>query len=251
MLRKEEIMRIKCSFICEQIPRSYRTMFVSLIKKCLESSNEEYFKKLYFYQDKTNKKSKNFTFSVYPKNYQLIEDRFLINDQVDLYVSSPDSEWIIHFYNGLLKSEEFQYREFQLIKKTVHMLKEKNFHSSYLVCETMSPIYMKNRQGQALSPHDPSFMDEFRYISDLNLTNYRGYGLQSSLRFVPIEMKQTIIKEPITKFQEQTQKPYLLLEGYKGRFLLEGNPEDLRHLYQLGLGFRRNSGWGMIEVIQS
>jgi CRISPR-associated endoribonuclease Cas6 len=224
-------------------------MFVSLIKKSLETSNENYFKQLYFYQDKANKRTKNFTFSVRLKDYELIEDQFKVNGQVDLFISSPDQEWMIYFYNGLLKLNRFEYRQFCLTKQSVYMLKEPDVTRTYLLCKTMSPIYIKDKNGQALSPYDQSYANEFLYISDLTLTNYRGVGLQSSLRFVPIEMKKNIIKEPITKFQEQTQKPYLLIEGYKGTFLLEGHPEDLRDLYQLGVGFRRSSGWGMLEVI--
>lgn len=242
-------MRICCTLSCEQIPRAYRTMFVSFIKKCLETADENYYKELYFFQDKQNKKSKQFTFSVALKNYKLVEDLFIIKDRVEWYVSSPDQKWMIHFYNGLLKTEQLVYRNFVLTREKIRIVKEKEINSSVVVCKTLSPIYIKDQKGRALSPDDESYEKELQYISNLNLMNFRGYGLKSSLRFVPIEMKQTIVKEPIVKFQKQTQRPYLLLEGYKGRFLLEGDPEDLRDLYQLGLGFRRSSGWGMFEVI--
>ncbi|MCW6061850.1 CRISPR-associated endoribonuclease Cas6 [Clostridium sporogenes] len=32
-------------------------------------------------------------------------------------------------------------------------------------------------------------------------------------------------------------------------FKLEGNVKDLKDIYMLGLGFKRNQGFGMIEVI--
>ena len=57
------MMRLKVSFTCKVIPLSYRFMFVSFIKEALKTSNAVYAENLYVFENKPNKKSKNFTFS--------------------------------------------------------------------------------------------------------------------------------------------------------------------------------------------
>lgn len=52
-------MRLKVDYNSERIPRAYNTLFMSLIKEAFKKSDEEYFKKLYFYKDSmANKKVK-------------------------------------------------------------------------------------------------------------------------------------------------------------------------------------------------
>ena len=49
-------MRLKCEFKTEKIPVANRMMFVSLIKDALCKVNQEYFDKLYKFEEKNNKK---------------------------------------------------------------------------------------------------------------------------------------------------------------------------------------------------
>jgi CRISPR-associated endoribonuclease Cas6 len=245
-----DFLRIKTTFSCRQLPTSYHMLFVSLLKECMERSDAEYFQKLYYYKGKKSKLSKNFTFSVFLKRFTLQGDEFEV-EEVDLFVSSPDSEWMLHFYNGLQQLQSFEYKGYCLEKKRIQLVPPKVVNSQKLLCQTMSPIYLKNKDNKALSPNDPNYKKEFSYIANLILENFRGYGLKKSIDFIPVSMKKIVIKESIADFVKQTQKPYLYLEGYKGIFFLEGDATDLRDLYHLGVGFRRNSGLGMFEVLQS
>ncbi len=40
----------------------------------------------------------------------------------------------------------------------------------------------------------------------------------------------------------------MFLTGFSGLFELSGAPEDLKELYQNGMGFKRAQGFGFIEV---
>src|SRR5690606_33990318 len=97
-------------------------------------------------------------------------------------------------------------------------------------------------------PDQTEFEKELSYIADLTLRNSRGYGLQSPLHFTPINLKKVVVTEAIRDFQDLTQKQYLLLDAYKGSFILEGNVDDLQYLYQTGVSFRRSSGYGMFQI---
>lgn len=242
-------MRIKCVFFTNQLPVSYHSLFSSLIKKCIQTSDEEYYQNLYYYQKRKNKRTKPFSFAVLLHDYEMKKDAFHIRGQVDLYVSSADQQWFVHFYNGLLKQKDFQFREFALRRDRMMLLKEPTISEGQMICRTMSPLFVKNRDNHALSPFQPEFQRELNYISNLISQNERGYGLQSPIRLIPIHMKKTVVKETIREHQELRGKRYLYVDAYKGKFILEGNPSDLQFLYQSSLGFKRNFGYGMIEVV--
>ena len=57
------------------------------------------------------------------------------------------------------------------------------------------------------------------------------------------------MKEDIRAFRENTNKPFYYVNSYAGKFVLEGDIADLKDVYVLGLGFKRNQGFGMIEVV--
>ncbi|MCC0686255.1 CRISPR-associated endoribonuclease Cas6, partial [Clostridioides sp. ZZV14-6345] len=40
------------------------------------------------------------------------------------------------------------------------------------------------------------------------------------------------------------------INGYKGRFILKGDIDDLNLIYNLGLGFRRAQGFGDVDVLE-
>lgn len=241
-------MRLKCTFTCEAIPLSYHMLFVSLIKRSLELADEEYFKQIYYYQGRKNKQSKDFTFAVFLQGYQIKNDQFLLEKGVDFYISSPNKKFMLYLYNGLLKQRVFRYKEYELMRKRVDLVREYPITQSRIICQTMSPLYIKNKYNQALHPDQPEFAKELSYIADLTLRNSRGYGLQEPLHFTPIALRKVVVKEAIRDFQALTQKQYMLLDAYKGSFILEGNVEDLQYLYQTGVSFRRSSGYGMFQI---
>ena len=98
-------MRIKIELVGEKFPRFYNTLGVSLIKEAIKKSSEDYFKRLYFYNDKNNKQSKNFTFSFYIKNYEIYKEDFIVKDKVIMYISTPDLELGLNIYNGLINTK--------------------------------------------------------------------------------------------------------------------------------------------------
>ncbi|MDK2934540.1 MAG: CRISPR-associated endoribonuclease Cas6 [Clostridiales bacterium] len=242
-------MRISCRYKCNELPISYRMLFVSLIKDALKQSNEQYYKKLYEYGDKNNKQSKNFCFSTFISSYKLEGDLFKIDGYVFLNVSSPDQEFMLYLYNGLTRNKEFTYKNYQLTNGKLWLSKEKDISKEAVVCRTLSPLYIKDKNNESLEPTHENYQTELNYVSDHILKNYRGYGLKKPLKFIPLDMNKVVVKEKIKDFQEQTGKQYMYVNAYAGVFKLEGDREDLQILYQTGLGFRRNQGFGMVEKV--
>ncbi len=244
-------MRISCEYKTDKFPVSYQMLGVSLVKEALKSVDRDYYDKLYHFEaGKANKRAKDFCFSVYMRGYEKKEDVFLIKDKVVINFSSPNYEFMVNLYNGLLKMKSFNYKDFDLNKVRINLVKEKSIHKRKVTFGTLSPIHIKDQNNKALDIKDESFVKELNYIADKTLENYRGFGLKEALHFIPSKnMKKRVVKQEIKAFRENTSKPYFYVDSYVGEFQLEGDMNDLKDIYMLGLGFKRSQGFGMIEVV--
>lgn len=242
-------MRISVDFKTKEFPQASSMMISSLVKKALENANKEYFKSLYFYENKKNKKTKNFTFSTYVRDYKLENNVFMVNDKITINISTPDFEFGINLYNGLLTIKEFKYKNFIITREKIRILKEKVITENKVILKTLSPIYVKDKSNNSLSPDTIEFKNGINYITDITLKSYRGYGLKETIEFTPVNMKKKVVRLDISDFKEKTGKPIMYLNTYNGSFQLSGDVEDLRDIYLLGIGFRRNEGFGMVEVL--
>lgn len=240
-------MSIECK--TSEIPQASGMMIVSLIKSALKEINEDYFKKLYLYGDKKNKKTKNFTFSTYIKDYELKDEIFIVKDKIIINISIADIELGINLYNGLLKMKTFKYKNYSLYNQKINLIREKQIIKNEVVFKTLSPIFIKDKDNNSILFTNEKFNRELNYIADVILKEYRGYGLKQQIYFEVIKMKKIVSKIGITEFKEKTNKEFICLDTNSGIFKLSGDIEDLRDLYMLGLGFRRNEGLGMIEVL--
>jgi CRISPR-associated endoribonuclease Cas6 len=240
-------MRIACSIKAEKIPVAYRMAIVSFIKECLRLSDETYYNKLY---GGPKQVTKPFTFSTYLKNYRYVEDEIHL-DELMVTFSSPDWEFAFHLYNGMQKITRFQYKEYTFFRRRIQMLNENTVNSRSAIFKTRSPIIIEDENKKPIYPHDPSFSHHFSYIADVILREYRGRGLQEPLIIKPLTMKKTVIKETNRDFEAQHgSHTYLFFTGFQGRLQLEGHPEDLHLLYQLGVSKRRNQGFGQLELVR-
>ncbi|MBL4931898.1 CRISPR-associated endoribonuclease Cas6 [Clostridium paridis] len=243
-------MRVQITIYTECIPLAYRMMFVSLIKNSLEKSNSSYFNELYNFEDKKSKKIKPFTFSTYLEDYEMGKEEIKIKGKVNLTISTPDTELFINIYNGLVNISQYTYNnKFKLTIGKIILLKESWINSEKVTFKSLSPIVVKDKDGNFLRVEDERYVNELNYISNLSLKTYRGYGLKRPLEFIPVKYEKVVVKEKISSFTEITKKDVFYITGYKGTFRLSGDKEDLRLLYSLGIGYRRSQGFGNLEVI--
>ncbi|QTL99150.1 CRISPR-associated endoribonuclease Cas6 [Iocasia frigidifontis] len=244
-------MRLSCEYNAEKIPICNSILFVSLIKEALKKSDIEYFKKIYVYDgDKSNKRSKNYCSALFLKDFERKKDVIKINDRVIFNFSTPDYEFGVNLYNGLLMIDElFQYKDYIFNKIRINLLKEKEVKNNRVRFKTLSPICIKDRNNRFLDLDNKNYDRELNYIVNEVLKNYRGTGLQKELKFTPVNMQKVVVKQKIEKFTKNTGRPYYYVNSFKGSFELEGAVEDLKDIYQLGIGFNRSQGFGMLEVI--
>ncbi|KZN96619.1 MULTISPECIES: CRISPR-associated endoribonuclease Cas6 [Aeribacillus] len=238
-------MRLRCQFEVERLPVAYRMMFVSLIKESIKRSAPTLYESLYFFNGKPSKNSKHFSTALFLPKYKLIDDEFHIEGKISFLISTPDYEFFLHLYNGLQQIQEFTYQTYTLHRGKITLLEEKQIDQIPVYFKTLSPIYIRDAHNRSIAPDDPAFERELNYIANLLLKNFRGHGLKQPLQVLENQLKKTVVKEKIREFDHG----YLYFTAYKGNFCLNGDIDDLRLLSQLGIGFRRNQSFGMVEVI--
>lgn len=243
-------MRLSISFYTNLVPISQGFLISSLIKEALNKVNKDYCSSLYYYEKKnSNKRTKNFCTSTYLEDYEILENEIKINGKIILNISSPDMHFMTNIYNGLLKIQEFQYKDYKLIRGKITYQRENIILNSTVNFKTLSPIIIKTKENKFIGPEDKNYESELNYITNLILNNYRGYGLKEKLSFKVLDIKKTIIKEEIEEFTANTEKKYFYITGYRGIFKLAGDIEDLNDIYRLGIGYRRGQNAGMVEAI--
>lgn len=243
-------MRIKCEFKTDKIPVANQMQVVSLIKESIKAVDYSYYKELYeFGDDKKNKKTKDFSFALYMKEFRKEDDEFIINDKVIINFTSPDYNFMVKLYNGIMEKKNFEYKEYSLKNIKISMIHEKNVNENKGIFTTLSPIAIKNRNNEFIDITNENYENELNYIIEKSLQNARGYGLKERIKFTPISMKKVVVKEEIGGFKKLNNNRYLFVNAYRGTFKLEGQKEDLNLIYQLGIGFKRNQGFGMINIV--
>lgn len=248
-------MKIRINFTAKdkRFPLSYRMMITSLIKNALQKSDDNYFKGIYYYEEKKNKKIKPFTFSVFFKDYSIEEGIVNLNGSGSILISTCDYNFGINLYNGLLRLKSYDYKKdedgFEIFITKILLEREKEIHESRIFCRTLSPIHIKDRNNKPISIEDERFNEELNYMCNLSLNTFRGEGLKEEIIFTPVKMKKIVAKEKITDFKNINGNDTIYIQGYSGTFYLEGNIQDIKMLVQIGLGFRRSEGFGMIDLI--
>lgn len=243
-------MRIKVDMAVEKMPVAYNTMFISAIKEAIKASDSVYYEKLYFYEGKNNKQTKNLTFSVKLSDYKITGEEFEVKGRASLVVSTPDLELGLILYNGLIHKRKFVYKNYEWTRLRVDLLKERNINKEEVIFRTLSPVCMRSKTGEFIGPEDAGYEKELNYITNEILKSYRGQGLGRLLKFKAIDLKKVVVKETLRDFIQKTGRPYLGVNAYRGIFSLTGDKEDLMAIYQLGLGFKRSQGFGNLDVVE-
>lgn len=239
-------MKLSIELKGNKIPAKEHMLVVSIIKNALKSSSEDYYHKLYFYGDKSNKQSKNFSTALFKSNYRFDGEDCIVEGKIFLTITSPDAYFLNLISNGVMKMQKILYKNYFLEIGRVRLENQSIISGRAAVCKTISPLLIKNK-SRGLDFDEPGYEKELNYMCDLILKNYRGKGLSEPLIFVPLEMEKQIVKMDLREFTDH-EGPFME-NAYKGMFILGGATEDLNMLIQLGIGWRRSQSFGQIECV--
>lgn len=240
-------MNLSVKFTTDKLPVSYRMVIVSIIKECLRKGDEQAYRKYY-----ASSTPKPFVFSVFLENFKFVEDEIQL-DSFTLNLSSSDYEFIIPFLNGLQKTHRLQYKDYVLTRGQIQYGREQTVNSSRIVVKTKSPILIEDEEGKPLAPSDPNFSEQFYVIASKMSQTLRSRSLNGVVHIQPINYRKVVIKEINQTFEKaraegRTTTSYLFFTAYHGRFILQGEPSDLKWILDTGGGLRNGQGFGHLSL---
>lgn len=263
-------MRIKVTIKTSKLPIIYRHRFISLIKECLKISDFEYKENLY-----KNKFSKPFTFSLLmpstkqikkeeikiDNSFTIVDGVFYFTENMNLFISSSDYEFIMHLYNGLLKLKTFDFssenemlvnsERIYLEIKEIELLNDKKIKSNTITFKTNSPVIIEDEQDKPVSYDSEKINDYINKITNtiFKSTFKRELNEKLYFEFDKNDLNKQVIKHTLKDFRLHTQKPLMFLTGFRGKFKLSGHEDDLTLIYKTGLGNKTNQGFGMLDIV--
>ncbi len=243
------------------LPVYYRTIFMSFLKRALSLYDKNYFNRIYWWGEKKNKWQKPFVFSVNLPNMNFQDDTVSFRGDIMLNISTSDYEFFVNVYNSLLNNRLYPYHlteTYDIKLKGMYLVKEPEQFNSTMTFKTFAPILIEKKEGNKkvpVLPYDEGFEEILNNVVDFEIRNIRllrgqNKGLQKRLTFKPISIQKAVVKHRVSEFVEKTNKDIMFLTGFSGLFELSGDPEDLKELYQNGIGFRRAQGFGFVEVVR-
>lgn len=236
-------MRLRIHLKTEKIPIHYRMFFVSMIKEAIKKSNNDLYYHLY---SKRLSKPKSYSFAVYLSNFQKKEVVFEVSN-VSLTISSSNPEIAVALINGFQQMKHFSYQHWSVEISRVELLKEKAINSSVVKFVTNSPLLLEDKNHKPLLITSSKFETEANYVCNRQFIAQYERELKRPIKIKDYEMKKQVIQESNSHANGQT----LFYTCQKGFITLEGDPEDLRLIYQDGFLLRKSQGWGNMEVVEN
>lgn len=227
------------------LPIAYRYFVQSMIYNAMENNSDFSF----FLHDSgyvnENKSFKLFTFSPLMGSYQIKNKKITFFDNVSLEIRSSEPAIIQNLICALKNENEVDMGRNTLTVKNC-VLRDKTIYQPSVKIKTISPIttYVTRDYTNRIyfSPEDGDF-------NQLVINNAKRKWLSAGKSEDEFNLSLKRINDiPIKKEVTVYKKSYIT--AWHGGFVLEGNPEVISFLYNVGLGSKNSQGFGMFEVIE-
>lgn len=237
-------MRFRLNFKLENeyLPVQYRKNVLSFIKLSLSKYNEEYYRKLY---NKKDNIIKPYTFAIFFNNPIFKGEEIMIEDKkFNINFSVSDYEIAVALYNAFnhQKKVKFSINNNSWTLENITMLNEKKVDEESLKIKFLSPLVVRSRENEKDYYYSYESL-EFKEILKINIREQLKITNISQETVDSFNIKAINAKKVIIKFYEKK------MECLIGTFEINGNKELLKSIYQMGLGSRRSSGFGMFEIL--
>lgn len=240
-------MRFSISFSAgqESIPLDYHRMILSFFKKAFEQSDPEYFAELY--KDEVNK-MKSYVFSVYFYKPEIMREEIKISDKkFKVFISTYDTRDGIKIFNAFtsMRGNEHGYKGYKIRAEHICLLKEAVIKSDEVIFKTLSPIVIKQHEGDNKKTWYHSLDDEEGRVWFMrNLKNQLeivfGDGKNKDFEEIGFEL----IKNKMLKIKHYD----IVVNCNHAIFRLRAKPYILDYFYKSGMGANRSRGFGFIDI---
>jgi len=229
-----------------QLPLDYRPSVISLFKHSLTVyENGKHFSTYYEIG-----KDKPFTFAVSIPGSTFTKEMILVpKRKIGITFSTSDIVTGIVFFNALLMQKNKPYplaHENAMIVKNILIENEFAITTNSIDVMFKSPLcvreHIKEKNKDIYYSYEKEgFNEAFNRVLGLQIANSNilPKSILEGFSMTPIRCKKTVVRH-------HSQ----LLEVTVGMFRLNGNIALLNYLYTGGVGSRKSSGFGMIEIIR-
>lgn len=240
-------MRLEVIFEVDgnKISSDYRRKFISFIKGTIKEADNTLFSKIY-----TNTNLKPYTFAVNLGKVNFIDDHILLtSSKIKLNLSINDRSLGLKFFNTVLDNvgNEFKLSEdvcMRLCK--VIVLNEKFINDNKIIFKILSPIVVRDHNKNKNIDwyycfKDKEFTKKLKRNLKGQLIKKSNLKLEEDIDDLVIEnvsLKKTVVSNYGIKF------PVTI-----GSFAITGEKYLLEKFYREGLGSKKSSGFGMLDIV--
>lgn len=237
-------MRIKLECVLEDkvIPISYNRRILSFFKKSLEEYEPEI--KENFYE---NNLEKDMTFSCFFPIEKIEDKKIYLKENIfKIYLSFNSILEGIHFYNSFIKQEKkrtkFLLGENNFYIQDISKIQEKTINDNVVIFKTLSPIIIREKREKQKDWYhilDENGIKILKKNLQFNLQKRFSLKALEEIEIIPLDIKKVIINVYDIK-----------LAATKGLIAIKGEKEILNFLYKSGIGSKKSSGYGMLEIVK-
>ncbi|WFA10097.1 CRISPR-associated endoribonuclease Cas6 [Tissierella sp. Yu-01] len=230
----------------EVLPKDKNRIILSLLKHNFKSYDKEYYQELY---EDTSNKVKPFTFSLYMGNCKFLKEEINIPDKkIILNYSTNDLRNGIIFYNSMLQNrgKAYSIKNNSVKVNKINLLNEKTIMDDAVVFRTMSPISVREHNGDNKKTWYHTLNDENGkeiFMNNLTFQLLNEFGEERILDFREIEVIVLGNKEVKIKNYD------IEVLGNICKLKIKAKPYILYYLYKAGIGSMRSSGFGMVDIV--
>ena len=230
----------------ENIPKDKNRIILSFLKHIYESYDREYYKSLY---ESEENKVKSFTFSMYMPNCKFTREEILIPEKkIILNFSTDDMKDGIYFYNSILASrgKKYEIKNNSIAVKNINMVKEKIITDDYAIFTSMSPVVVREHNGENKNTWYYSLDEEKGkelFIKNLKYQLLDSFGEERKLDIEEVDFQ--------VLGNKQVKVKHYGIEVLSNicRIKIQAKPYILDYIYKSGIGGSRSSGFGMLDLV--
>lgn len=238
------VLRFKILLDVQKVPQTYRMYLLSFIKEMIKKGDEEVYNQLY----DGKKKPKPFTFSFFMNDFKLHEGTSeYVMKNATLIFSTSDVNVGVAFFNGLSLTQKYNHPDYPLNIISKQIGREKAITSNVATFDILNALLVEDKEKKPVLISNPAFEQELNIITNKQFQMLYGRQLHEPLKICGHRLKKQVIKET----NRYANGRILFYTAQKGIIKLQGHPEDLKLLYQDGLGLRRAQGYGTLELLNT
>ncbi|WP_313019102.1 CRISPR-associated endoribonuclease Cas6 [Acetoanaerobium noterae] len=226
------------------INKDKNRVIISILKNCFESYSKDYFEELY-----KNPHSKDFTFSLFLGMDAKFEREVIEvpSKKIFLNFSTYEAYDGMMFYNSILNKvgQSFKYKDDEIKIEKIILKKEKPIFSDKVKFRTLSPVISRDHHSDNKSTWYYSLSEEKG--QEVFIRNFKRQIIEKFGDSSKYDLKEVKFKFNTKNVKIKNYSIEIL--GNVGDIYIEAKPYILDYIYKGGLGGKRNSGFGLLEIL--